>query len=212
MKRSAKLKKGDKGDEGFSLNKFVYGNFKSSLKSLKKIKKYIIFSLILFFMSVIIGYSFPKIFEKQVLELIKQLIEQTKGLNSFELIAFIISNNIKSAFYGLVFGVFFAIVPAVILLVNGYVLGFVANKTVASQSIFTLWRLTPHGVFEIPAILISIGFGIRLGLFLFIYNKKNKKKEFLEWLKEAARIFIFIVIPLLVIAGIIEGILIWVMS
>lgn len=209
MVKKVKLKK---EGERFNLNKFIYKNFKSSLKSLKKVKKYIILSLILFFASAIIGYAFPQLFEKQVLELIKQLIEQTEGLSGFELIAFIIANNIKSAFFGLAFGIFFAIVPLGILLVNGYVLGFVTNKTVAAQSILVLWRLTPHGIFEIPAILISIGFGIRLGLFLFIYHGKNKKKEFWEWIKEGTRIFIFIVIPLLVIAGIIEGALIWMLG
>lgn len=199
----------EKDDKKFNLNEFVYENFKSSLKSLKKVKNYIIFSLVLFFISGVIGSAFPKIFERQVLELIKQLVAQTEGLNGIELIAFVIFNNIKSAFFGLAFGVFFAIIPVGILLMNGYVLGFVINKTVAFQDIFVLWRLAPHGIFEIPAILISIGFGIRLGLFLFIYHGKNKKKEFWEWIKEAARIFIFIIIPLLVIAGIIEGSLIW---
>jgi stage II sporulation protein M len=66
--------------------------------------------------------------------------------------------------------VFFAITPLVVLVVNGYVLGFVANKSVGSQGILVLWRLMPHGIFEIPAIIISIAVGIRLGMFLFVYK------------------------------------------
>ena len=208
------LKKKSRGrkEKLSGLDKFFYGNFKLALKSLGQIKSYVLFSFVLFFVFSILGYIFPQPFEKQVLDLIKQLLEQTKGLNGFELIFFIISNNIKSAFFGLLFGVLFAIIPLGILIVNGYVLGFVANKAVKLESIFVLWKLLPHGIFEIPAIMISIGVGIRLGLFLFLYHGNNKRKEFWKWFKNALRIFIFIVVPLLVIAGIIEGILIWSMG
>lgn len=197
-----------KNSKKFSLNEFVYENFRLALKSVVKVKKYIVFSLILFLIFGIFGYVFPQLFEKQVLELIKQLIEQTKGLGGVELIKFIIYNNIKSAFIGLIFGVFFAFVPIGILLVNGYVIGFVARKTVELKNIFILWKLFPHGIFEIPAILISIATGIRLGMFLFVYHGRNKGKEFWKWVKDAIRVFIFVIIPLLVIAGIIEGLLI----
>ncbi|VVB78345.1 Stage II sporulation protein M [uncultured archaeon] len=197
-----------KNEKKSSLNDFFYGNFKLALKSLAQFKTYIIFSFILFFALAVFGFAFPKLFEKQVLDLVKQLIEQTKGLTGFQLIAYIIANNIKSAFVGLLFGVLFAIPPIIILVVNGYVLGFVASKAAASQSIFVLWKLFPHGIFEIPAIMISVAIGIRLGLFLFIYHGKHKWREFSSWIVDAVRVFVFIVIPLLVVAGIIEGALI----
>lgn len=174
-KRVIEVKKNSKKDSNkFSLNEFIYGNFRLALKSLGQIKRYVLFSLILFLISGIIGYIFPQLFEKQVLELIKQLVEQTKGLSGIELIKFIIYNNVKSAFIGLIFGVFFALVPVGILLVNGYVIGFVANKAVQFESIFVLWRLFPHGIFEIPAIMISIGIGIKIALFPFYIKEKAK--------------------------------------
>jgi len=30
-----------------------------------------------------------------------------------------------------------------------------------------LWRLVPHGIFELPAVFISLGLGIKLGTFIF---------------------------------------------
>ncbi len=187
----------------------IYMNFKQSLKDLKLIKNYLIFSTILFLIITLIGAFFPIFFKEQIIELLNQIIQQTTGLNSIELTRFIIANNIKSSFLALFFGIFLGLIPIGIIIINAYVLGFVINKTILFQGPLILWKLLPHGIFELPAILISISLGLRLGLFLFTYNGKNKKQEFFKWLKQSVRIFILIIIPLLVIAGIIEGFLIW---
>jgi stage II sporulation protein M len=194
------------------LNGFMYNNFKTALKDMKKLKKYLIFSVLLFFISLILGIMFPDIFKEQVLKLMKELVDRTQGMNALELIGFIIDNNIKASFIGFILGIFFALVPIGVLIVNGYVIGFVINMSIGLKGIFVLWRLFPHGIFEIPAVMISISLGIRMGSFLFVYHGKNKGKEFLKWLKDSIRIFIFIVVPLLVVAGIIEGSLIWMLG
>lgn len=225
---------------------FIRKNFLTSLKDLKKIKLYFLFSLILFFFVSFIGLTLPIFFEEQILKLIEELIKQTQDLGFFEIIWFIILNNAKSAFFGIILGIFLGIFPIAVIILNAYILGFVANKSIVVGGFFVLWRLLPHGIFEIPAILISTALGIRLGIGLmknciFYYNKKAKEIEvailillsllflpisfiiyFILTFKEAKlrngffdnfllsmRIFIFIVIPLLVIAGIIEGSLIW---
>jgi len=154
---------------------------------------------------------FPVFFEEQILDLIKDIIAQTEGLGGLELIRFIFVNNLKSSFFAMLLGIFFGIIPFMIILVNGYVLGFVANKTVSSEGFFVLWRLLPHGIFELPAVFISAAIGLKLGLFLFV-SKDKSWKEFKKWIVDAFRIFVFIVIPLLVVAAIIEGGLMWVFS
>jgi len=186
---------------------YMLSNFKSALKSVKELKNYFFFILILFFLVGIFGFFFPGFFEKQILELIADLIEKTEGMSSFELISFIVSNNVQSSFFGLFLGVFFGIAPIIVTVVNGYVLGFVANKTVAIEGFAILWRLLPHGIFELPAIILSLAVGLKLGMFLFI-SKNKSLKELWKWIKDAIRVFVFIILPLLAIAGIIEGILI----
>ena len=73
------------------------------------------------------------------------------------------------------------------------------------HSIFILWRLLPHGIFELPAVIISIGIGIKIGLDIW---KKDAKQRLKRNFKEAIRLFIFVILPLLLIAGIIEGVLV----
>ena len=191
------------------LNDFIYGNFEQSLEYIKESKNYIWFSLILFFLASFIGYFFPVFFSEQILEMIRELIDKTEGLDGIELIRFIFLNNTQSSFFALFLGVFFGIIPFFILIVNGYVLGFVANIVVGEEGLFVLWKLLPHGIFEIPAVLISIGLGLRLGMFLLFYHGKGKWKEFKSWLNDSLRVFVFVVVPLLVIAAIIEGLLIY---
>ncbi len=235
-----------------TLNKkpnFIYENFKTSLRDLKKIKTYFWFSFFLFFLIAFLGSLFPIFFEEQILRLIRNLISQTRGLGPLGLIKFIMYNNMQSAFLGMTLGIFLAIFPLGIIIINAYVLGFVINKTVAVEGILILWRLLPHGIFEIPAILISVSLGIMIGISLMkdcikshyknisnlnltllvilsiiflpisfiIYmaitlTKTNLRKKFFNNITLSLRIFILIVIPLLVIAGIIEGFLIFFLS
>jgi len=225
---------------------FIYDNYLKAKKDLKKIKDYFWFSFFLFFFITIIGFLFPIFYEDKILEIIKSLIAKTQGLNLFELISFIMHNNIQSSFIGMILGIFLGVIPLGVLTINAYILGYVINKTVAIEGFQILWRLLPHGIFEIPAILISLALGLKLGISIMFncikdYSKKistlnitllillsiivfpiafliympltlinkNLRKKFYENIKNSIRIFIFIVIPLLVIAGIIEGLLIW---
>ena len=105
----------------------------------------------------------------------------------------------------MIFGIFLGIFPMVVAMLNGYILGFVALLSVSNEGIFVLWRLVPHGVFELPAVFISLGLGLKFGTFFF---QKNKSESFRNYLWNSIKTFVFIVLPLLVIAAIIEGALI----
>lgn len=187
---------------------YVYSSFKFGIQCIKSLKNYIWFVLLLFLLISVFGFIFPYFFKEQIIKLITDLLKQTENLSTLELISFIIANNMKSAFFGMIFGIFFGIVSLVVAVVNGYVLGFVAKESVSIGGFSILFRLIPHGIFEIPAVIISLALGLKLGMFLFVYKGKDKSKEFLKWLGDSVRVFVFVIIPLLVVAGIIEGILI----
>jgi len=160
-----------------------------------------------FLLFAFIGFLFPlpqELYDK-IVYFLKQILEQTKGLSHLELIKFITLNNLQSTFFGIIFGIFFGIYPLISALVNGYVLGFVSSLSVNQDGLTSLFRILPHGIFELPAIFISLGLGLKLGTFIF--NKK-KIKMFKYYLLNSLRTFLLIIVPLLVLAGIIEGTLI----
>ena len=128
------------------------------------------------------------------------------GKNTIQIIATIFFNNAKVSIISILFGIGLGVIPLLVCISNGYILGFVARKVVDTSGALVLWQLFPHGIFEIPAIIISIGLGIQIGL------KPKSKEDLKKIAKESLRIFITIILPLLVIAAIIEGTLIGIME
>ena len=161
-------------------NKFFKKNYGKSWKYLKESKNFIYASLIIFFLFVFIGAFFPvpEIFRERILEYIQRLLEMTEGMSRGELISFIFLNNLQSSFFAMIFGIGLGIFSATTSILNGYVLGFVSSEAVYGGGILVLWRLLPHGIFELPALFISTGLGLKLGLpFVYRYFKYYWKKR-----------------------------------
>ena len=189
------------------IGNFISEGFFKSLGFVRQNSGYIYLVSCLFLFFGLIGFLFPIFFKEEIVNIIKELVEKTEGLNAFELTRFIFINNTLSSFFAIILGIMFGIFSIFTIVVNGYIVGFVSSFAVAEEGVSVLWRLLPHGIFEIPAIMISVGLGLKLGLFLFI-SKNKTWKEYKKWIIDSFRTFVFIVVPLLVIAGIIEGILI----
>lgn len=209
-------------------------------------KKYIYVIIIVFFLAMFISIVFPvpTTLSVQINEMLKKLAESVGGLNIFELILFIFKNNLFVSFIGMYLGIFFGIIPLILAISNGYVIGYVIKLVVlklgVSDGLFSLWKLFPHGIFEIPAVMISLGIGLKIGkVFLDSLNKefqswqmghslslklgrrttqgsnlraiepslsnKNSFKELNKNLILAFKVLLFIILPLLLIAAIIEG-------
>jgi len=180
--------------------------FKESFNFIKSSKRYIYFILGLFFVSFLLAFFLPTpvFLEGFFKSIIQKLVEETQNFNTGEFIGYILLNNLRASFIGLFLGLIFGIVPLTFCLINGYLVGFVSRLTVNQGSIIELWRLLPHGIFELPVIFISLGIGLRLGISIFSLDDKS----ILKVIKSAFWSFILIVIPLLVLAAIIEGVLI----
>jgi len=199
--KRGKMKK--KNKRGFDFKK----EYKLSWDFLKESKNYIYSVIAIFFGFALIGYFMPvsDSFRDYVLKFLQELLMQTEGLSQFEMINFIFWNNIQSGFMGMIFGFALGVFPVLATLANGYFLGFVASLVVGESGLSILWKLVPHGIFELPAIFISYGMGMKFGSFAF---EKKKLEKFKEYFWNSLRVFILVVLPLLVIAAVIEGSLI----
>ena len=186
--------------KGFSLRDRLY----DSLRYIRECKNYIYFIMLLFLWSSFIGFF--KSGQFTFLDpIIRKLVEQTSGLNFFELVSFIFSNNLQNAFFGFILGIVLGIFPIVNAILNGTVLGYVFSKVYDFSGVSDFWRILPHGIFELPAIFIALGLGVNLGMFVFSKNRIDElKKRFWKGLLA----LILVVIPLLIIAAIIESALI----
>jgi stage II sporulation protein M len=176
---------------------FIEMQYKKSLGFIKEIKNYIYLSIAIFAFYSLIGFFIPlpeEIYQR-IFEILEELLRNTEGLGALGLMRFIFLNNIQSAFFAFVFGVFFGIFPIVSSALNGLILGVVASLSVSVGGFAILLRLLPHGIFELPAIFISFGMGLKIGLWLII----NPVKFYWRDKKIISFLFILFYIPLLLI-------------
>jgi len=171
-------------------------------------KKFIYFAILVMVIFVILGLLIPPTgtLKLDILSHIEQLLGQIETMGHLELISFIFLNNLKSSFLSCFLGVVLGIFTLFSTIANGYLIGFVSSLSVQEAGFLVLWKLVPHGIFELPAIFISLGLGFRLGFFIFT---EKKKKYFVDSFIGALKVFVSVVIPLLIIAAIIEGSLIF---
>ncbi len=183
---------------------------------LDETRPYIILTLIVFAIISTIGFIFPIFFVREITNLLIEIEEKMSIMISqfgfLGAVGFIMGNNILSSFMAVVFGFFLGIAPIFSIILNGYLLGFVSRFAVEESNIFILWRLLPHGIFEFPAIIISIALGVRLGTFFVFEKKKSFVKDLGYIFKNCLWTFVLVVLPLLIVAGVIEGILVFAMS
>lgn len=170
-------------------------------------KKYIYSIIAVFSFFTLIGFfiPIPEEIVAKIMVYFKELLEQTKDYGLLEMIGFLFNNNIIASFFGMIFGAFFGIFSIFNAILNGFILGFAASMSVTENGLWSLWRILPHGIFELPALFLSLGMGLRLGLFIF---EKKTIKGISKIFKKSLKTFIVIIVPLLLLAAIIEGILI----
>jgi len=195
----------------FNINK----EFNLSLKYLRESDNYIAITFGVFVFLFAFGMIFPYIVPPEILEIIletvrewvRDLLEKTEGKGFFGMWWFIFQNNVTIAFVSIFSGFLFALVPIFLILSNGFGIGVISSIVYSSsgEGISVFIRLLPHGVFEIPAIIISFALGIKFGSFIFY---KNQTETFKKFLINSLRVFIFVIVPLLILAAAIEAFLI----
>lgn len=182
-------------------------------------KHMIYFAGILFLTSVGIGY----IFIEPNHPYIKNAIEQIKGIaetiqtrdSIYYMIYIIFLNNLSIAFLMILSGFLFGIIPILILISNGIFIGVILNLmlTETGQSFgLVLMGILPHGILEIPAIIIAAGFGIKVGVSVLntiigLLSRQDKKYNLIQMWRIIKQIplILFGLMLMLFIAAIIES-------
>ena len=120
----------------------------------------------------------------------------------------LMTNNIRVSIFTLALGVTFGIGTMIELFYTGVVLGLVCVDYVfAGQTLFLLGWLMPHGVIEIPAILIAGQGGLILGRALIARGERTSVADVLRAIGGDLMTLIGGVTVLLVWAGIVESFL-----
>lgn len=171
-------------------------------------KRWIFIAISLFGIGLILGFSAPGALFGVISEDIADLAELGEILSELPrpLVAiFIFLKNASSLVLSFALSPVFCLMPVLALTLNGCLLALVSVTVAQQESIgFVLAGLLPHGVFEIPALIIgqaaALYFGATIILAIF---KRDRRKLILPSLKESVR-YLIIALILLLPAAIIE--------
>jgi uncharacterized membrane protein SpoIIM required for sporulation len=144
-------------------------------------------------------------------ERVKQEESQTRDRFSgqhTEFSADLMTHNIQVSVFTLALGMSWGVGTIVMLFYNGVVLGAISVDYITDgQTRFLLGWLMPHGVIEIPAILIAGQAGLVLALALIGWGKRTSLRARLREVSRDLATLIFGVALLLVWAGFVEAFL-----
>ncbi|MBQ6249224.1 MAG: stage II sporulation protein M [Oscillospiraceae bacterium] len=117
-------------------------------------------------------------------------------------------NNIRAFLVTACYGFLpFLFLPALSLALNGAILGlFAAFYVNNGQSLLVyLAGILPHGVFELPALVLAMSCGLYLCRVITDYVRFNRKGTVKPALANIARVMVLNVLPLTAIAAVIEA-------
>ncbi len=174
----------------------------------KKFRIYIAIATAIFLFSVLDGYlnaiKFPEISSLLVKDFFTDL-EFTKDFGPLSIFIFIFLNNAIKAFSVILLGFFFAIFPIFFIYINGELIGLVAGVFQEKVGLLIIaLGLLPHGIFEIPAMILSASYGIWLGNCF--YKRIRYRELFSVNFSFAVKRFFKLILPLIFVAAILESI------
>ena len=109
----------------------------------------------------------------------------------------------------LISGVLVGIIPIFAIGANGFVLGVVYRQAAEAMGYSeAALKVLPHGVFELPALLIAASYGLWIGVMLVRRIRGKESTLFRSNIAHAFRQYLAVVFPLLIVAAGIETALI----
>jgi len=163
------------------------------------------FCIAAFLLGMPLGYAMYDRVEGLMLPVLKQLKDMISQGTNLETALNIFFNNYKVSIYLVVAGTL--ILPTLfIMFTNGFLVGFIIKYLQVKDLglVFFLKGIIPHGIFELPALFIAGGIGLRIGLSFLSPDNKKRTKNVSQSIREAAAIHMVVVTPLLLLAAFIE--------
>jgi stage II sporulation protein M len=201
-------------------------NFQLLFRYIAARPKYLNAAVLVFVAGLVMGYAFSERFDaflQNQLEGLRQLSRMIgdKPNSSLYLFGIIFLNNALKSILIIFSGALLAFIPIFFLVINGMIIGYLAVMQVKADHLSLLLKgLLPHGIIEIPAIVLASAFGIRLGTIVFkglltMISSRGRAaflEEIRQFLKVVPALAVLLVVSLLVAAIIESTVTPWLMK
>ncbi len=148
--------------------------FEEFIIDLRGMKHYLIAAVVVFLAGIFLGLTATDALRQFIQEKIAGVAELASRLSEQDtpqlwFFGYIFLNNSIQSILIIFFGVLFALYPLFALVVNGMMLGYLFGRIPDAHEAWILAAkgILPHGIIEIPAILLASAYGIRLGALMF---------------------------------------------
>ncbi|RZB29314.1 MAG: stage II sporulation protein M [Candidatus Argoarchaeum ethanivorans] len=181
--------------------------YHNDMQYLRTLGSYFLAIIVIFIISLAAGYCYPFYFPEEAtasFEDIGGMFEWITALHPVLLMLAIFANNALKSFAALLLGLGFGIIPVLFVASNGFIVGLVVNLSSKTEGLlFTVAAITPHGIIEIPMILLSAAIGLRLGCLMFSVIK-GKTADIKYEVKKSVTFYLHWIMPLLFLSALIE--------
>jgi len=170
----------------------------------KVLTRSLVAAVILFTVAVVMGITAPLDTFSRLMQELGDLLRPFETMNPFLLFFLIFVNNAVKALGAIGLGILVGIPPVLFIGINGFVLGSVISWVKSSQGLeYAVASIAPHGVIEIPMLLLSTALGFMVGLESLKWARRRESMVKSE-LSASLKLYVKVVLPGLAIAAVIE--------
>jgi len=152
-------------------------SIKDDLAYLKSIRIFVGLSVFIFGLTTVMGYFAAAVDPElasnwtRELEALKWIFDQPPIV----IMTIIFLKNLLASAMAMLLGLGLGLVPLMVVTSNGFLLGIVGYAAVQKAGfLFLTAGILPHGIIELPVVLVSIAIGFRLGYLLALTLAKEK--------------------------------------
>lgn len=157
----------------------------------------------LFCFSLIMGFHLGESIPSEILNEFMGAFPDLEKLDIVGIFLFIFFNNVFKSFLWMVLGLVGSAPPVFFTVLNGFFIGWFSYSVSLEHSLgFIVGALLPHGIIEIPTILLSSAAGMGLGYQLI--NRLRGRGSLKDEFNKALRLFVRRIVPLLLLSAVIE--------
>lgn len=192
------MRRSDEIPEG--LTGLLFGKYSEYITRLQPL---LITCVFLFTFSLVMGYFLGPDISPTLLDELLGEFPDPSNMGVFDLFGFILINNLSKSLIFMLAGFILGLPPLIFVVLNGFFIGWVAYSFGAEYGLgFVMLALIPHGIVEIPAILLSMAVGMGLGFQLI--NKLRGRGSIMSDIRNAIGLFIWRIAPMIILAAILE--------
>jgi len=174
----------------------------------KEIIAYFIVLTIIFALSSLAGYHTARNNPKEAEQFLHQFSSELgfiKFLPPIVIFLVIFLNNSIKALIAMILGIFFGLVPVFFVFINGFLVGLVLYTVGLKMGLKkVLMMILPHGIIEIPAIILACSYGLWLGR-MFYRRITGDRISIRSCIDVALSYYFRVVVPMLIVAAFVEA-------